>query len=98
MLSTKPTHHRVLLDPFELGNWSTQGACRKHPTALWFAVRAPEIAQAKRICEGCPVRAECLEHALARPTLLGIWAGTTPVERSAMRVRDNVATPAARSM
>ncbi len=25
---------------------------------------------------------ECLEHALARPGLVGIWAATTPVERS----------------
>ena len=42
------------------------------------------------ICHTCPVRTECLEYALARPTLLGIWAATTSVERCAIRLRGEI--------
>jgi WhiB family transcriptional regulator, redox-sensing transcriptional regulator len=34
-----------------------------------------------RICGRCPVRQECLEHALDSPGLVGVWGGTTEVER-----------------
>lgn len=38
------------------------------------------IAQARRICADCPVRAECLEYALEFPAadMHGVWAGLTP--------------------
>ena len=39
----------------------------------------------RRLCESCPVRQECLETALADVSLSGMWGGTTPVERKAMR-------------
>lgn len=35
---------------------------------------------AKRICEGCPVRAECLAWAMRNP-VNGVWGGTTEAER-----------------
>jgi len=41
--------------------------------------------RAKDICAGCVVRTPCLEFALGRPELLGVWAATTPTERVAMR-------------
>ena len=38
------------------------------------------MAEAKAVCAGCPVRAECLDEALARiPD--GIAGGLTPAER-----------------
>jgi excisionase family DNA binding protein len=40
---------------------------------------------AKGICGGCAVREPCLEFAMSRPELLGVWAATTPVERATMR-------------
>jgi WhiB family redox-sensing transcriptional regulator len=44
-----------------------------------------QIAAARAICTACPVRAMCLEWALARPSLEGIWAATTPMERRRIR-------------
>jgi WhiB family transcriptional regulator, redox-sensing transcriptional regulator len=38
-------------------------------------------------CEGCAVQQTCLETALADPDLTGLWGGTTPEERKAMRRR-----------
>jgi WhiB family redox-sensing transcriptional regulator len=40
---------------------------------------------AKQICAGCPVRGDCLEHALAsRELAFGIWGGLTAAERRAL--------------
>jgi WhiB family redox-sensing transcriptional regulator len=65
--------------------WFADGACREHPTDLWFSVRPTDIMRANVVCDGCLVRTECLAHALARPAMLGMWAGTTPADRVAIR-------------
>lgn len=45
-----------------------------------------QIARAKALCSDCPLRAECLDWATTRPSVHGIWGGTTPTERRKMRV------------
>ena len=42
-------------------------------------------SHSRELCEGCPVRAECLEVPLADPTLLGLWGETSWTERKVMR-------------
>jgi WhiB family redox-sensing transcriptional regulator len=37
------------------------------------------------VCNACPVRDPCLEHALAVPERHGVWGGTTPEQRLTMR-------------
>jgi excisionase family DNA binding protein len=66
-------------------SWRAESVCRKHPTRWWFGGDQRETVLAKRICAGCAVNAQCLEFALLRPELLGVWAATTPAERAAMR-------------
>jgi len=44
----------------------------------------PAIGAAKAFCRPCPVRAQCLAHALVRKEEWGIWGGLTPAERRAM--------------
>jgi excisionase family DNA binding protein len=66
-------------------SWRAASVCRKHPTRWWFAGSHRETVLAKGICGGCAVREPCLEFALSRPELLGVWAATTPVERANMR-------------
>ena len=65
--------------------WLEGGACRPFPTAWWFSTDPGETAAANAICADCPVRAECLEFAVSRPALLGVWAATKPAERAAIR-------------
>ena len=36
---------------------------------------------AKKVCTACPVKTECLEHALAVPEYYGVWGGLTEHER-----------------
>lgn len=37
--------------------------------------------RAKSVCAECPVRAPCLDYALARNETHGIWGGRTELER-----------------
>jgi WhiB family redox-sensing transcriptional regulator len=34
-----------------------------------------QVAEAKSLCGGCPVRAQCLEGALSRQEPAGVWGG-----------------------
>ena len=36
---------------------------------------------AKKVCTACPVKTQCLEHALAVPEYYGVWGGLTQEER-----------------
>ena len=71
--------------PSDAPGWRSESDCRKHPTRWWFAGGHRETLQAKGICADCPVQGPCLDFALSRSDLLGIWAGTTPNERTSMR-------------
>ena len=52
---------------------------------------AEQIARAKGICGGCPVRAVCLAEALSHRELDGIWGGTTAAERRELMHRSHAA-------
>ena len=44
-----------------------------------------EMRMAKKLCEECPVKAECLTYALEANEPYGIWGGLTPSERGRLR-------------
>ncbi len=63
--------------------WRTRARCRGgDPDALF--VRGAAQNAAKRLCEGCPVLAECAGHALDNRIEVGIWGGMTERERRAL--------------
>ncbi len=67
-------------------DWRRQAACRDTDPETFFPVAEAgpayerQVAEAKAVCAGCPVRAECLNEALARIPE-GIAGGLTPAER-----------------
>ncbi|GAB3175087.1 hypothetical protein GCM10027059_48300 [Myceligenerans halotolerans] len=63
-----------------------QAVCLSDPD-LWFSDHPGEQAEAKRRCHTCPLIDRCLAIALDhhRPTVQGIWAGTTEKDRAAIR-------------
>lgn len=70
-------------------DWREQAACKDDPTPdLWFVPPGDRhgIAAAKAICRRCPVAAECLAEAMADPSIVGVWGGTSEVERAKLRV------------
>lgn len=66
--------------------WHADALCKEHPEVTFFPVPGPRReAPAKAVCARCLVRPECFLDAMADPTRQGIWAGTTPGERSRLR-------------
>ena len=47
--------------------------------------RAALTREAKKVCVGCDVRAECLEYALAHDERFGIWGGLSERERRKLK-------------
>lgn len=48
-----------------------------------------DVADAKALCEFCPVRIPCLDHAMTYEEA-GIWGGTTQAERRQLRGKRGV--------
>ena len=65
--------------------WSDHAACRGIPPNV-FCVdnnsQQLDIDSARNICNSCPVRIDCLEHALANQEHGMMWGGLTDNERS----------------
>ena len=71
-------------------DWREQAACKDDPIPdLWFVPPGDRhgIAAAKAICRRCPVAAECLAEAMADPSIVGVWGGTTENQRAKIRAR-----------
>ena len=69
-------------------DWREQAECKDDPTPdLWFVPPDDRhgIAAAKAICRRCPVTAECLAEAMANPSIVGVWGGTTENQRAKLR-------------
>jgi WhiB family transcriptional regulator, redox-sensing transcriptional regulator len=64
-------------------DWSSLGRCAgTDPDALFVQGKAQR--EAKAVCKGCPVIAECLADALDNRTEFGVWGGMTERERRAL--------------
>ena len=70
---------------FTLEPWREHAACADKDPDMFFPGRGGATEPAKRVCAGCPIQAECLEHALTHREAFGIWAGTSERERRVMR-------------
>lgn len=69
--------------------WYEEAACASYPAELFFPPSdAPSAANAaKAICQGCPVREECLSFALETAQAEGVWGGMDAGERRRLRRR-----------
>jgi WhiB family redox-sensing transcriptional regulator len=61
--------------------WMAAGTCTQHPPAVFFPSDGVGVEIAKRICETCPVKAPCLEHALENRIDHGVWGGASERQR-----------------
>ncbi|MFF1414500.1 WhiB family transcriptional regulator [Streptomyces sp. NPDC058289] len=71
--------------------WSERALCRTADPEELFVEGAAQNS-AKAICTGCPVRTECLAHALDSRIEHGIWGGMTERERRALLRRRPLVT------
>jgi WhiB family redox-sensing transcriptional regulator len=72
--------------PEEL-SWQESALCAQTDPEAFFPEKGGSTREAKRICVGCDVRAECLEYALANDERFGIWGGLSERERRRLKRR-----------
>jgi len=77
----------VLLEgpPEEEPDWQERALCAQTDPEAFFPEKGGSTREAKRICSGCEVRAECLDYALTHDERFGIWGGLSERERRRLR-------------
>lgn len=65
--------------------WQEQALCAQTDPEAFFPEKGGSTREAKRICQGCPVRDECLEFALEHDERFGIWGGLSERERRRLK-------------
>jgi WhiB family redox-sensing transcriptional regulator len=71
----------------EAQSWHEAALCAETDPEAFFPEKGGSTREAKKICTGCEVRAECLEYALANDERFGIWGGLSERERRRLRRR-----------
>jgi WhiB family transcriptional regulator, redox-sensing transcriptional regulator len=67
--------------------WQERALCAETDPEAFFPEKGGSTREAKKICTGCEVRAECLEFALSNDERFGIWGGLSERERRRLRRR-----------
>ena len=68
--------------------WMAAAACAGADPSAWFPGKGGSYGDAAAVCDDCPVREACLDHALALEGnapgnhRVGMWGGLTPKERA----------------
>jgi WhiB family redox-sensing transcriptional regulator len=76
-----------LFDVAEEQEWQERALCAQTDPEAFFPEKGGSTREAKRICQGCDVRSECLEYALAHDERFGIWGGLSERERRRLKKR-----------
>jgi WhiB family redox-sensing transcriptional regulator len=67
-------------------NWRHRARCRDQDPDTLF-VQGARQRDVREVCKACPVRTECLAHALDNRIRFGVWGGMTERERRALLKR-----------
>jgi WhiB family redox-sensing transcriptional regulator len=65
-------------------SWRDQSACLDKDPDLFFPDTPADLARARSVCQGCPVRARCLRAALSAGEQYGVFGGLVPGERAVL--------------
>lgn len=61
--------------------WQDDALCAETDLEAFFPEKGGSTVEAKRICAGCDVAAQCLAYALAGQERFGIWGGLSERQR-----------------
>ena len=67
--------------------WQERALCAQTDPEAFFPEKGGSTREAKKVCTGCDVRAECLEYALEHDERFGIWGGLSERERRKLKRR-----------
>lgn len=65
-------------------SWMDQARCQETDAEAFFPEKGAPARLAKTVCQGCEVRAECLEYALETSQRHGVWGGFSERQRRSM--------------
>ncbi|GAB2500219.1 Transcriptional regulator WhiB2 [Corynebacterium atrinae] len=65
--------------------WQDQALCAQTDPEAFFPEKGGSTREAKRICQACSVRDDCLEYALEHDERFGIWGGLSDRERRRLK-------------
>jgi WhiB family redox-sensing transcriptional regulator len=71
--------------PVTPDQWQDRALCAQTDPEAFFPEKGGSTREAKKICLGCEVRAECLDYALAHDERFGIWGGLSERERRRLK-------------
>lgn len=94
------SQHDVIADVAEESpaeSWQAFSNCLGVDPDLFFPERGASTKEAKQVCQGCVVREDCLEYALANGEKFGIWGGLSERERRRIRRQRALARAAQQS-
>ena len=69
----------------EESGWQERALCAQTDPEAFFPEKGGSTREAKRICVGCEVKAECLTYALMHDERFGIWGGLSERERRRLK-------------
>lgn len=78
----------MTLQLVEPAGWHLEALCAEIGGDAWFPEKGESCNAAKRICQDCPVRAECLQYSLDNDERFGVWGGLSERERRRLRSGD----------
>ena len=67
--------------------WQAEALCAQTDPEAFFPEKGGSTRDAKRICSGCEVKAQCLDYALENDERFGIWGGLSERERRKLKKR-----------
>jgi WhiB family redox-sensing transcriptional regulator len=76
---------RPPVDDEDALGWQADALCAQTDPEAFFPEKGGSTRDAKRICTGCEVKAQCLEYALQNDERFGIWGGLSERERRRLR-------------
>ena len=65
--------------------WMDKALCREVDLNLFFPDGGGSSKTARKVCNRCEVKTQCLKYALTFPSMIGIWGGTTEKQRRTMK-------------
>jgi WhiB family redox-sensing transcriptional regulator len=67
--------------------WQARALCAQTDPEAFFPEKGGSTREAKKVCQSCHVRSECLDYALANDERFGIWGGMSERERRRLKKR-----------
>jgi WhiB family redox-sensing transcriptional regulator len=68
-------------------SWQERALCAQTDPEAFFPEKGGSTREAKRVCQSCDVKADCLEYAIENDERFGIWGGLSERERRRLKRR-----------